>query len=63
MIRIFLIKSILNKGSFERVLNHKKENTKSEAGHFEKFALPIIKATGSTYAFIMAFAMVVGKLF
>lgn len=60
MIRIFLRKSILNKGSFERVLNHKKENTKSEAGYVEIFVFHVTKATGGAHAFIFAFTKVVG---
>lgn len=37
-----------------------RKNTKSEAGYFEKFAFQVTKATGSTYAFIIALAMVLG---
>jgi len=35
-----------------------KKNTKSETGYFEKFALKVTKATGSTPAFIIAFSVV-----
>ncbi len=37
----------------------KKKNTKSGEGYFEKFALKVTKATGSTPAFICAFGVVV----
>ena len=36
----------------------KKEISTSKGGYFEKFAVTVAKATGSTYAFIIAFSLV-----